>query len=444
MFGTVHTASADTTIDRIVNAFPASSRDQVRSMLADSLRAVLCQHLIPRRDGTGRVLAAEVLINNDAVANLIRKGKAYQIPSVVATARELGMQAMDVELRRLVREDVIIAPKRPTCARPARRTSSRASRAAGTAAGPRGRRARPRRLSGAMARIDSFLRLVVEQGASDLHLCAGAPPTVRLNGDLVAAALPRPLRPGGAPPHPGDPDRRPAAHGGDGEGPRPRLRAGGTRRASAATSSSTSTGSAPCSASSPAASPSSRTSTCPPAVRNFTRLANGLVLVTGPTGSGKTTTLAAIIHEINRTYQRHIITIEDPIEFIHEPIKSLVTHREVGTHAETFAGALRAALREAPDVLVVGELRDMESVSLALSAAETGVLVFATLHTNSAAKSIHRLIDLVPESSRDHMRGMISVLLRGVVAQRLCRRRGRGGTGRRGRDPAPRLSPWPT
>ena len=107
VFGTVHTASADTTIDRIMNAFPAAARDQVRSMLADSLRAVLCQHLIPRRDGTGRVLAAEVLINNDAVAHLLRKGKAYQIPAVVATAREAGMQAMDVELRRLVREGVI-------------------------------------------------------------------------------------------------------------------------------------------------------------------------------------------------------------------------------------------------------------------------------------------------------------------------------------------------
>jgi twitching motility protein PilT len=278
-----------------------------------------------------------------------------------------------------------------------------------------------------MARIDSFLRLIVEQGASDLHLCAGASPTVRLNGELVplpfrilsdleARRLILEIL--------SDAQRNVVETEKDLDlvyelGDQARFRGsvffhkhgiGVVFRVI------------------PRRIPMIEDLDLPAAVRNFTRLANGLVLVTGPTGSGKTTTLAAIIHEINRNYQRHIITIEDPIEFIHDPIKSLVTHREVGSHAETFAGALRAALRESPDVVVVGELRDVETVSLALSAAETGVLVFATLHTNSAARSIHRLIDLVPESSRDHMRGMISVLLRGVLAQRLCRRR--GGEGR--------------
>ena len=149
---------------------------------------------------------------------------------------------------------------------------------------------------------------------------------------------------------------------------------------------------------------------------------NGLVLVTGPTGSGKTTTLAAIINEINKSGRKHIITVEDPIEFIHESAQSVITQRQVGLHTESFAGALRSALRESPDVLVVGEMRDLETVTLALAAAETGVLVFGTLHTNSAAKAIDRILDVTPEDSRDQVRGVLSVLLKGVIAQHLCKR----------------------
>ena len=158
----------------------------------------------------------------------------------------------------------------------------------------------------------------------------------------------------------------------------------------------------------------------PQAVMSLTKFSNGLVLVTGPTGSGKTTTLAALINEINKTTKKHILTIEDPIEFVHKPIKSVVTQREVGRHAETFASALRSALREAPDVIVIGELRDVETVTLALSAAETGILVFATLHTNSAGSAISRVIDMVPEAVQDQTRSILSILLRGVLAQRLC------------------------
>jgi twitching motility protein PilT len=132
----------------------------------------------------------------------------------------------------------------------------------------------------------------------------------------------------------------------------------------------------------------------PPVVKRLTEHQNGLVLVTGPTGSGKTTTLAAMINEINRSSQRHIVTIEDPIEFVHEPVQSVVTHREVGRHVESFAAGLRSALREAADVVVVGELRDLETVLLALQAAETGLLVLGTLHTNSAAKAVDRIIDV--------------------------------------------------
>jgi twitching motility protein PilT len=159
----------------------------------------------------------------------------------------------------------------------------------------------------------------------------------------------------------------------------------------------------------------------PAVVESFTQHANGLVLITGPTGSGKTTTLAALVDRINGRTGRHIITVEDPIEFLHEPKTGLVTQREVGVHAESFASALRSALRESPDVLVVGEMRDYETVSLALNAAETGVLVFATLHTGSAAKSIDRVLGTCPSDQQDQVREVLALLLRGVVSQRLCR-----------------------
>ena len=160
----------------------------------------------------------------------------------------------------------------------------------------------------------------------------------------------------------------------------------------------------------------------PQVLKSLSRMQNGLVLVCGPTGSGKTTTLAAMVREINGAQPRHIITIEDPVEYIHEPIEGLVTQRQVGMHTGSFAAALRSALRESPDVVVVGEMRDLETISLALAAAETGVLVFGTLHTNSAAKAVDRIIDAYPEDSRDQMRGSLSVLLRGIVAQHLVKR----------------------
>ncbi|TMK95460.1 MAG: PilT/PilU family type 4a pilus ATPase [Actinobacteria bacterium] len=159
----------------------------------------------------------------------------------------------------------------------------------------------------------------------------------------------------------------------------------------------------------------------PLSVKRLTQLNNGLVLVTGPTGSGKSTTLAAMVDEINKTSQRHVISIEDPIEYLHGPIRGVITQRQVGKHAESFAGALRSALRESPDVLIVGEMRDLETISLAIAAAETGVLVIGTLHANSAAKAIDRIIDVIPEESREQVRSTLSVLLRGVVSQHLVK-----------------------
>lgn len=165
----------------------------------------------------------------------------------------------------------------------------------------------------------------------------------------------------------------------------------------------------------------------PESVRLFTQQRNGLVLVTGPTGSGKTTTLAALIDQINKTRCEHIITLEDPIEYIYPRGSSVINQRQIGLHAETFASGLRAALREDPDVVLVGEMRDLETIHLALTAAETGLLVFGTLHTSSASKTLDRVIDAFPADQQAQVRAMISESLRGVVSQQLLARKDRLG-----------------
>jgi twitching motility protein PilT len=160
----------------------------------------------------------------------------------------------------------------------------------------------------------------------------------------------------------------------------------------------------------------------PPVLKTLCREKNGLILVTGPTGSGKSTTLAAMIDFINRDRKGHIITIEDPVEFVHRRQHCLLSQREVGVHTPSFASALHAALREDPDVILVGELRDLETISLAVTAAETGILIFGTLHTNGAAATVDRMINVFPAHEQPRIRTMLSTSLRSVISQQLVRR----------------------
>ena len=271
-----------------------------------------------------------------------------------------------------------------------------------------------------MARIDSFLRLVAEQGASDLHFHAGNVPIVRHEGELT----PLPFRV--------------LSEVETGRfllellGDEQRAQFEKTQEADLVYSIEgvarfrvnifvQSQGLGAVFRVIPNKVPTLEELNLPPTVKRLTQLSNGLVLVTGPTGSGKSTTLAAMVDEINKSSQRHLISIEDPIEFLHKPIKSAITQRQVGKHAESFSSALRSALRESPDVLVVGEMRDLETIQLAISAAETGVLVIGTLHSNSASKAIDRIMDVIPEESRDQVRSTLSVLLRGVISQHLAK-----------------------
>jgi twitching motility protein PilT len=272
-----------------------------------------------------------------------------------------------------------------------------------------------------MARIDSFLSLVVDQKASDLHLRAGYTPFVRYVGDLhplpfrvlsqeeALRLITEIMTP-----------EQEATFGAQQEVDFAYELPGGGGRFRAHVFSHAG-GIGAVFRVIPARVPTIDDLGLPAVLKNLAREANGLVLVTGPTGSGKTTTLAAIIQEINGAMRKHVITIEDPIEFIHEPAMSVVTQRQVGVHAQSFAGALRSALREAPVVIVVGEMRDFETVQLALSAAETGALVFGTLHTRNSARAIDRILDVCAEESIEHVRNTLAVVLKGVVAQYLCR-----------------------
>ncbi len=160
---------------------------------------------------------------------------------------------------------------------------------------------------------------------------------------------------------------------------------------------------------------------CPPIFKEIANTPRGLVLVTGPTGSGKSTTLAAMVDYVNENEMGHILTVEDPIEFVHTSKKCLINQREVGPHTLSFQNALRSALREDPDVILVGEMRDLETIRLALTAAETGHLVFGTLHTSSAAKTMDRIVDVFPAAEKDMVRSMLSESLRAVISQTLCK-----------------------
>jgi twitching motility protein PilT len=274
-------------------------------------------------------------------------------------------------------------------------------------------------------RIDKLLRIMVDKKASDLHLAVGSPPMVRVDGDLerlkwrtlteeeyesliVPIAPEKPLREWRAT---GDTDFAYAM------ADIARFRVNMFRQEH---------GSGAVLRMIPPRVLAIEELGLPPLVAAVARIVRGLVLVTGPTGSGKSTTLAALLDWINRTRASHIVTIEDPVEFLHRPNKSLISHRELGFDTPTFAGALKAALREDPDVVLVGELRDLETMSMALRAAETGLLVFGTLHTNSAAKAVDRLIDSFPAEEQEQVRTVLAEVLKGVVAQVLLRKKGGG------------------
>src|SRR6202166_4815889 len=272
-----------------------------------------------------------------------------------------------------------------------------------------------------MAQIDALLEEILKRKGSDLHLIAGDPPRIRRYGDLA------PLRPEVLTPDfvkqalyeimPRKSIERFEAHDGAdfayslaGHG---RFRVNVLRQLS---------GMGAVFRAIPSSALTLEALKMPPAVHQLCRASNGLILVTGKTGSGKSTSLAAMIDDINKRIKGHILTVEDPIEFVHARRNCLISQREIGVHAPSFAAALHSALREDPDVILVGELRDLETMSMAVTAAEMGILVMGTLHTNGAGPTVDRMVNAFPADKQSHVRTMLSTSLRGVMSQQLLRK----------------------
>ena len=276
-----------------------------------------------------------------------------------------------------------------------------------------------------MAQIDKFLKALHKFGGSDLHFSTGGPPQIRLHGEMTALNVPA------LPPEQTlemlneiIPERLKKTYAETNDVDfayeipgvarfrcnvfRDRKGAGGVFRII------------------PNDFLTAEQLNLPPAILNFCTLNKGLVLVTGPTGSGKSTTLTAMIDFINRSRKDHIVTIEDPIEFVHDNKKCLINQREVHEHTASFSRALKAALREDPDIVLVGEMRDLETTHIAIETAETGHLVFGTLHTTTAASTVDRIIDQFPAERQAQIRTMLASSLKGVVSQTLCKRKEKG------------------
>ncbi len=279
-----------------------------------------------------------------------------------------------------------------------------------------------------VARIDAFLKLCREQGCSDVHFTVGRPPLVRLDGDLAAikyrdltdveiASMVDEILPEGALAEVGSVGATDLSYVSESVG---RFRVNVCRSAFGMTMICRVI---------PETVPTLESLSLPPITNEIADLSSGLVLVTGACGTGKSTTLASIVDRVNRTRSASITTLEDPVEFVHTSKSCLVVQREIGTSANGFAGALRSALRQDPDVILVGEMRDVDTISLALEAAETGHLVLATLHTRSAAQTVDRILDAFPGEQSNQVRTTLAENLRYVLSQRLVK--AADGRGRR-------------
>jgi twitching motility protein PilT len=424
VLSTLHTIDATQTLQRILSYYPEHMREQVCMDLSLSLQGIVAQRLVPRADGSGRVAAVEVMIATPAVRRLIREQRVDELHDAMLGAAD-GMQTFNRALVSLFEKKVVTYETGAAYAtNPDEFRMAAQGMERGSAAFVAEHDALP-----AVGSIDmrTLLAISVRYGASDIHLVVGSPPIFRIHGrlrrlevDQLSASdvrrllfsllstaqreqfeLEREL------------DFALTVTGKN----RFRVNAHFQRGTVAVALRFI-----------PNTIPDPASLGLPPVVGELASRPHGLVLVTGPTGSGKSTTLATMIDQINGTRSCHIITIEDPIEFVHYNRSATVEQREVGPDTRSFAAALKFILRQDPDVILIGELRDMETISAALTAAETGHLVLATLHTNDAPQTVDRIVDVFPPHQQTQVRVQLAAALQAVVAQRLIPKA--DGTGR--------------
>lgn len=419
VLSSLHTIDTTQTLQRVLSYFPEHMRGQIAMDLSLSLQGIVAQRLVPRADERGRVPAIELLLGTPPIRRLIREQRVDEIAD--AMAQDTNMETFDQSLVKLHQSGVITAEVgTANASQPDEFTlvTHGVGRGAPILAGEPDTRL-PQRLD-----IHKLLKVAIRANASDLHIIAGRPPMFRVNGEL------RPLE--------GVPELSPAMtrklvlslfnHAqrerfdleheldfamtlGGGGGHRFRVNAHVQRGTTAAAIRLI-----------PSTIPDVGVLGLPTLVPDLALRQQGLVLVTGPTGSGKSTTLAAMIHLINVRRNCHIVTLEDPIEFVHENRMATIEQREIGVDSKSFGAALKYILRQDPDVILVGELRDTETIAAALTAAETGHLVLATLHSNDASQTVDRIIDVFPSSQQSQIRVQFAAELLAVISQRLLPR----------------------
>lgn len=417
VLASLHTTDSLQTLQRVLGFFAEHARQQACIDLATALVSIVAQRLVPRTDGKGRVVAVEMLTATPAVRRLLRDQRLDELPDLMQSG--VGMWSFNRSLVHLYERKIITLE---TGAAFATNPDEFKMNAMGLEKGSAAYVAEQEELP-TVGNIDlrGLLHIAIEHGASDIHVNVGSPPIFRINGTLLPLKTDK-LTPG---------DARRLLFGLLNASQREQFEL--ERELDFAI---TLTGKHRCRVNAhyqrgtvamamrliPIQIPDISTLGLPQAIRDLAHRQQGLVLVTGPTGAGKSTTLATLIHLINSGRNCHIITIEDPIEFMHHNGTATVEQREIGADTKSFSAALKYILRQDPDVILVGEMRDVETISAALTAAETGHLVFATLHTNDAPQTIDRIVDVFPPHQQSQIRTQLAASLVSVISQRLLAR----------------------